>query len=176
MHPALNSRGMSLIEVMAAVSILLIAGVGVADMTRSGAKLNADSRHIIRATAIAQDLVAQIQTWDYDDARLDNTDTSNDTTYGDGAFTFEQATGFTADHAEADLTAGGADWNGIDATQLAAGGYERYWNVAEVDDTNGNGTPDCRRIAVIVRWPYGAGFRRVVLYTSKINPAPEERL
>jgi Tfp pilus assembly protein PilV len=178
---------MSLVEVMVAVSILLVAGVGVADMTRSGAKLNADSRHIIRATAIAQDLIAQIQTWDYDDPRLANTTTSNDTNYGDAAFgwygsppvlgySFESINSFTADHAEADLTINGLDWNGVPQAELQAGGYERYWNIAEVDDTNLNGVADCRRIAVIVRWPYGAGFRRVVLYATKINPDPAERL
>jgi prepilin-type N-terminal cleavage/methylation domain-containing protein len=176
MHPRSQPRGMSLVEVMVAVTILVTAAVALADMTRSGAKLNADSRHIIRATAIAQDLIAQIQTWDYDDPRLSNPQPGNDQDYGDGSYKFEKATGFTADHAEADLTLNGLDWNGVPFGQLQAAGYERYWNVAEVDDTNLSGVPDCRRIAVIVRWPFGDGFRRVVLYTSKVNPDPAERL
>ena len=48
--------------------------------------------------------------------------------------------------------------------------------MAEPDDTNGNGVPDARRIAVIVRWPQGAGYGRTVLYTVKVNPSPDERL
>jgi prepilin-type N-terminal cleavage/methylation domain-containing protein len=173
-HP--SQRGMSLIEVMIAVALLVIAGTGIAQMTMAGTALNADARRITRASAIAQDLLGQIQTWDYDDPRLANTTTSNDLDYGDGSQSFEAATGFTADHAEADLTLNGLDWNGVPQADLAAGGYERYWNVAELDDTNGNGVPDARRIAVIVRWPHGAGFRRLVLYTAKINPSPTERL
>jgi Tfp pilus assembly protein PilV len=171
-----SERGMSLVEVMIAVALLIIAATGVAKMTGQGLKLNADARRITRATAIAEDLLGQIQTWDYDDPRLDNTTSANDADYGDGSQSFEAASGFTADHAEADLTLNGLDWNGLPVASLTAGGYQRFWNVAEVDDTNSNGKPDGRRIAVIVRWPHGAGFRRLVLYTAKVNPSPDERL
>ena len=167
---------MSLIEVMIAVALLIIAATGVAQMTGHGMKLNADARQITRATAIAEDLLGQIQTWDYDDARLANTTAANDADYGDGSQSFEAATGFTADHAEADLALNGLDWNGLPPAMLASGGYQRFWNVAEVDDTNSNGITDGRRIAVIVRWPHGIGYRRLVLYTAKVNPSPDERL
>jgi Tfp pilus assembly protein PilV len=167
---------MGLIEVMIAVALLVIAAVGVAQMARASTALNADARRITRATAIAQDLLGQIETWDYDDARLVNTVTGNDADYGDGSQKFEGATGFTVEHAEADLTLNGLDWNGLPPEALAAGGYERYWNVAEPDDRNSNGIADGKRIAVIVRWPHGAGFRRLVLYTAKVNPSPNERL
>jgi hypothetical protein len=167
---------MGLIEVIIAVALLVIASMGVAQMTRAGQALNFDARRITRASAIADDLLSQIQTWDYDDPRLANTTAANDADYGDGTQSFQLATGFTADHAEADLTLNGLDWNGLPQAELAAGGYQRYWNIAEVDDTNSNGIPDCRRIAVIVRWPYGTGFRRLVLYGAKVNPSPNERL
>lgn len=169
-------RGMSLVEVMVAVSLLVIAATGVAKMTGHGLKLNADARQITRATAIAEDLLGQIQTWDYDDPRLANTTAGNDADYGDGSQSFEAATGFTADHAEADLVLNGLDWNGLPTATLAAAGYQRFWNVAELDDTNFNGIADARRIAVIVRWPHGTTYRRVVLYTAKVNPSPDERL
>jgi prepilin-type N-terminal cleavage/methylation domain-containing protein len=171
-----NQRGMSLVEVMVAVALLVIAATGIAQMTGQGIKLNADSRRITRATAIAQDLLGQIQTWDYDDPRLSNTTGSNDQDYGDGSQSFETPAGFTADHGEADLTLNGLDWNGLPAAALAAGSYERYWNVAELDDTNSNGTADGKRIAVIVRWPHGTLFRRIVVYAAKVNPSPDERL
>jgi Tfp pilus assembly protein PilV len=167
---------MSLIEVMVAVALLIVASTGVAKMTGYGLKLNADARQITRATAIAEDLLGQIQTWDYDDPRLNNTTAGNDADYGDGSQSFESPTSFTADHAEADLTLNGLDWNGLPAATLAARGYQRFWNVAEVDDTNANGIADGRRIAVIVRWPHGDRFRRVVLYSAKVNPSPDERL
>jgi prepilin-type N-terminal cleavage/methylation domain-containing protein len=170
-----SARGMSLIEVMIAIALLVVAASGVARMTGHGIKLNADSRRITRAVSIAQDLLGQVQTWDYDDPRLANTDTTNDADYGDGDQKFEGTT-FAADHGEADLALNGLDWNGLTSPALAAAGYERYWNVAEPDDTNGNGIADGKRIAVIVRWPHGPSFRRVVLYTAKVNPSPDERL
>jgi Tfp pilus assembly protein PilV len=171
-----SEHGMGLVEVVIAMALLIIAAMGVAQMTRAGSALNLDSRRITRASAIAQDLLGQIQTWDYDDPRLANTTAANDADYGDGSQKFEAATGFVADHAEANLTLNGLDWNGLPQADLAAGGYQRFWNVAELDDTNGNGIADARRIAVIVRWPHGTGFRRVVLYTAKVNPSPDERL
>jgi Tfp pilus assembly protein PilV len=167
---------MTLVEVMVAMALLVVAASGIAKMTNHGMKLNADSRRITRATAIAEDLLGQVQTWDYDDPRLVNTTAANDADYGDGSQSFELATGFTADHGEADLTLNGLDWNGLPSAPLAAAGYERYWNVAHLDDTNGNGIADGKRIAVIVRWPQGLGFRRVVLYLAKVNPSPDERL
>jgi prepilin-type N-terminal cleavage/methylation domain-containing protein len=175
-RPLPDEKGMSLIEVMVAVALMVIAAVGVAQMTRAGTALNADSRRITRASTIALDLLSQIQTWDYDDPRLANTTTANDNDYGDATQSFETATTFTADHAEADLTLNGLDWNGLPAADLTFAGYQRYWNVAELDDTNANGIPDAKRIAVIVRWPHGMEFRRIVLYTAKVNPSPDERL
>jgi hypothetical protein len=87
---------------------------------------------------------------------------------------FEQAVPTLApDHGEADLgTNPNLPWQGIGTADIAAAGYERYWNVSESDDWNFNGKPDLKRIAVIVRWPLGGGFfRRIVLFTTKLNPA-----
>jgi hypothetical protein len=131
--------------------------------------MNGDALRMTRATAIAQDLLNQISTWPYNDARLANANTANDADVGDTAFAFEGATP-PFDHGEADL---GAGWLGIPTADLQGGGYERYWNVATLasDDTNGNGVPDAMRIAVIVRWPWGNGWRRIVLMAVKANPA-----
>ncbi len=167
-------RGFTLIESMVAVVVLLIGALGVMGLARQGEKLNADGRRVMHATALAQDLVANIDLWNYGDVRLANTVPDNDNDIGDGAFQYENATVPPHDHGEADLTAGGAPWLGVPAASLADGGYERYWNVSEGDDWNGNGIPDARRIAVIVRWPQGAGFRRIVLFTSKANPADNQ--
>jgi len=115
--------------------------------------------------------VANIGLWAYADARLANADPGNDADIADDAAAFESTSTPPADHAEADLTAGGAAWLGVPAAALQDGGYQRFWNVSEGDDWNANGTPDLKRIAVVVRWPQGAGFRRIVLITSKLNPA-----
>ena len=161
-------RGFTLLEPMMAVLVMLVGAVGVLGLHRIGVTVNGDARRMTRATAIAQDLISQIDTWDYTDARLANVNSSNDATLGDPAYAFEGASP-PADHGEADLTAGGAIFSGLPAAALA-GGYERYWNVAYTDDSNGNNVIDSARIAVIVRWPQGSSWRRVVLLGLKRNP------
>jgi prepilin-type N-terminal cleavage/methylation domain-containing protein len=166
-----TARGFTLIEPMMAMLVLLVGAVGVLGLHRIGVTVNADARRMTRATAIAQDLLAQIETLPYDDLRLaNNSSAGNDADIGDTAYAFETATTPPADHGEADLTANGALFNGIPTSGLA-GGYERYWNVAYLDDSNGNNISDGLRIAVIVRWPQGSGWRRVVLLGIKRNPA-----
>lgn len=170
-----TQRGLTLVESLVAMAVLMIGAMGLVGLNRQGIRLNADGRRMTRAVNVAQDLLGQVETWAYDDPRLANRTTSNDVDYADAAYAFEGAS-FDPDHAEADLTAGGTEWLGLPTADLATGSYERYWNVSELDDQNGNGIPDGRRIAVIVRWPQGAGFRRIVLHAAKLNPAPEERL
>jgi hypothetical protein len=166
---------------MVAMAILLIGAMGMMGLHSTGIRIQNESREITRATAIAQDLMTQIQSWEYADARLANGNTANDADVGDDAQAFG-VYGSTppADHGEADLTAGGGAWNGIPTASLATGGFERYWNVTTTDgtgaliDSNANGVADGMRIAVIVRWPQGQTWHRVVLHGFKVNP--EDRL
>lgn len=166
-----GQRGVTLIEVMVASVVLLVAALGMLGLHATGVRMEGQAREIGRATAIAQDLLAQIQLWEYADPRLANSNATNDADYADTAAAFE-APGSTPpyDHAEGDLASASYDWNGLPAAALALGGFERYWNVAEPDDVNANGTPDGRRIAVVVRWPRGSGWHRVVVVGFKVNP------
>lgn len=170
-HRPRRARGLTLLEAVIAMAVLTVAATGMVSLHAYGARLDGDARRITRATAIAQDLLDQIALWPYGDPRLANSLTTNDASLGDPSFAFEVAGPPPADHGEADLTLGGTNWLGIPSADLQAAGYERYWNVAYVDDSNGNGVWDAARIAVVVRWPAGAGFRRVVLYGTKPNPA-----
>lgn len=165
-----EEAGYTLIEVMIAMVLLLIGAVGLLGLASQGNAMNADGRRMTRATAIAQDLVANVELWAYDDARLANRTTANDTDLGDADGVFETEATPVADHGEADLALGGP-WLGIPASELTAGGFQRYWNVAEIDDWNANGIRDMKRIAVVVRWPHGSAWRRIVLFSTKINPA-----
>ena len=165
-------RGFSLIEAMVAMMVLLVGAVGMMGLHSTGLRLQGEAREITRATAIAQDLMNQIQGWEYADARLANTNGTNDGDVGDDGLLFTSyGTAPPFDHSEADLTLNGAGWTGIPTADLSVGGFERYWNVAYADDSNANTVPDAARIAVIVRYPAGVGFRRVVLLGSKLNPA-----
>lgn len=176
MRNARGQRGLTLVESMVAMAIMLIGATGMVAMSRQGVRLNGDGRRMMRATTIAEDLANQIELWEYADPRLANTSASNDADYADSAGAFETQATVSADHGEDDLQAGGAEWMGLPRATVEQGGYQRYWNVAEPDDTNGNGKPDGKRIAVIVRWPQGSGFRRIVLHVAKQNPDPAERL
>lgn len=171
MNSTQGQRGTTLIEVVVAMGVLALGATGMMSMYTVTEKLEGDSRHLARANAIAQDLINQIEFWRYDDVRLSNDSTANDGAIGDPAFAFENTAspvGTIADHGENDLTKSGSTWLGLPATP----GYERYWNVAQLDDTNANGTADAVRIAVIVRWPTSRGsWRRVVLTAVKANPA-----
>ncbi len=172
-----GQRGFTLIESMVALGVMMIGAVGIAGLFKVGLTMNGDARRITRATAIANDLLGQIALWPYNDASgapLANTSTTNDGDIGDTGFAFQVSSNplgdGIADHGEADITAMGAAWTGLPASELG-GIYERYWNVAYLD-TDGNGVNDLVQIAVIVRWQQGGGWRRVVLLSGKLNGAP----
>ena len=160
-----SQRGTTLIEAMVAVTVLLVVALGTLGLHGQQLKMNGDARRTTEASALAQDLVENISLWSWGDARLANANTANDADYADLAARFESANP-PADHAEAELSDPLlGTWNGL----RARNGFERYWNVAEVDDADGNGIADAKRIAVIVRWRSGSGWRRIVLLTSKLN-------
>lgn len=174
MQTRARERGVTLIESMLALAILLVGAVAIASVFTTGVRMNGDARRMTRATAIAQDLVNNMALWPYDEGTgpLTNASSKNDTDLADTAFAFQRVAAPVgdklADHGEADLTAMGARWTGLPTSALA-GGYERYWNVRYVD-TNGSGQNDLAEIAVVVRWPHGGGWRRIVLLTAKLNP------
>lgn len=168
------ARGFTLIESVVAMAIMLVGSLGLLALHGMGVRMNADARVMTRATAIGQDLVSQLQLWSYADPRLANSVTSNDAgqAYADPGATFE-TDAFVFDHQEPELE--GQDqtlfpWNGIPSAAVQGLGFTRYWNVAEVDDVNGFGTPDAKRVAVIVRWVQDGGPRRLVLLTTLANP------
>lgn len=167
-----RQRGATLLEAMFAMAVLMVGAAGLAGLQRQSAFFMGDGRRAARAAAFGQDLVNQIELWDYADGRLSNASTKNDGDLGDSAGAFEStadpiAAGI-ADHGEKDL---GASFTGLAADALRANGMERFWNVATPDDANGNGVPDALRVAVIVRWPAHGGWRKAVFMVTKINPA-----
>ncbi|BDG09093.1 type IV pilus modification PilV family protein [Anaeromyxobacter paludicola] len=163
-----RARGTTLLEAMVAMSVVVVGALGTYRLHVVQLRLNADARRATEASAVARDLVENIALWSYSDPRLANANPSNDADLGDARQAFEQASP-PSDHGEADLALG-TGWNGIPASALPPG-MERYWNVAYPDDADGNGRPDAVRVAVIVRWPHGAGWRRVVAFTTKLDPA-----
>ncbi|HUL59219.1 MAG TPA: type II secretion system protein [Anaeromyxobacteraceae bacterium] len=103
------ARGFTLLENLMAMGILMIGVVGSIALNNAGLRLNSSARQIMRETAIAQDLIANIEVWPYDS--------------GAGPLT-------AGTHAEADLPAGFA---GIPTASL--GGYQRTWSVSYTADS-----------------------------------------
>ncbi|MBK9516516.1 MAG: prepilin-type N-terminal cleavage/methylation domain-containing protein [Anaeromyxobacter sp.] len=179
MRTTRRQRGATLIESMAALGILMIGATGMVALTHQSTFFMADSRRASRAASFGQDLVSQIELWDYTDPRLANVQTANDGDVGDSAYAFQGsqdpiADGL-ADHGEADL---GADFAGLPDDLLRVNyDMQRYWNVTSLDDYNANGVPDGVRVAVIIRWRVGgannavSSWRRAVFMTMKINTA-----
>ncbi len=94
MNRAHKQRGTTLIECVVAMAVLTVGSLGLLALHRNGVRIEADSRHVTRASAIAQDLVNQMESWTYDEAptsRLSSVTTDNDTKLGDPAFEFETA-------------------------------------------------------------------------------------
>lgn len=178
MRTTRRQRGATLIESMAALGILMIGATGMVALTHQSTFFMADSRRASRAASFGQDLVSQIELWDYTDPRLANVQTANDGDVGDSAHAFQGSQDpigdSLADHGEADL---GADFAGLSNAALVVNGMERYWNVTALDDHNANGVPDGVRVAVVVRWRVGgannavSSWRRAVFMTMKINTA-----
>lgn len=171
MHSQRLQRGATLLEAMIAMAVLMLGAAGAASLQRQSTYFMADARQATRAGAFAQDLVAQVELWDYTDPRLANTSTANDATPADG-LEFD-APAVAPDHGEADLTLGGTTWTGLPQELLLDNGMERYWSVSYLDDANANGTPDAVRVSIMVRWkPAGAGtWRHTTFFTVKPNPA-----
>jgi type II secretory pathway pseudopilin PulG len=172
--PRAAPRGMTILEAVVAMAVLLIGVTGVMGLHTTGLRLNDDARKLTRATAIADDLLHAIDLWRYDDPRLANAIPANDGDVADAAGAFESGPTPAADHGEADLALGAFD--GVTQPELTDGNpFERYWDVAYPDDLDGDGVPDAVRIAVVVRWPTPAGqtdrWRRIVLHAVKLNPA-----
>lgn len=159
-----SAHGFTVLEVLIAMAVITLGALGTASLVQTGLRLNDNARQVTRASLIAQDLMAQIQLWPYGDTRLADGETLGvDPT--DEALRFEREDAPAADYSDEDLA---ADFDGIPTAALE-GRYQRFWNVAHLDDSNGNGVWDGVRIAVIVRWPSGGRWRRVVLNGFKPN-------
>jgi prepilin-type N-terminal cleavage/methylation domain-containing protein len=162
-----RASGFTLIEVMVAMAVLLIGSMGVLSLESYGVALNQDARITARATDVAQDLIAQMQTWDYaNDARLQNVDATNDGSLANPLYS-DPSQAF--DHEEAELEASAQGWNGVPSADAQAAGLTRNWNIAELD-LDPNGALLGRRVAVIVQWDRNGVLHSLVATSFIANP------
>ncbi len=185
-----SARGMSLIEVMVAMGLLAVALLGVAGAHVAAAGTLSYSKRTVEATALAQELAGVLGALPYTSSGtaptglFANATTANDGDVLDLAGKIDAATATTpvtssiADHAEAELPAG------VLAALSPLGGtipnsttpvYERYWNIAPIADPLTPANVGGVTIAVIVRWPLGAGavntgYNHVAVVTTRFDP------
>ena len=157
-----GARGLTLIEVLMALTVLTIGLTGaVASVVYAGGSL-ARSVHVGEATMLAQSLASALSSVPYTAQLAGNaspfadTNAANNGDIADSALLYTGSsvpTGSSApDHAESELA--GSSLNAM-VTPLPTSGttYERYWNIAP--QPSGNGVV----FAVIVRWKEGGGAR-----------------
>jgi len=65
-----GQRGFSLVEALIASIVMLVGLLGLASLQVVGVRSNHFGRHMTQGSQLAQDLVENLQRWDYNDARI----------------------------------------------------------------------------------------------------------
>ncbi|OLD51117.1 MAG: hypothetical protein AUG04_13790 [Deltaproteobacteria bacterium 13_1_20CM_2_69_21] len=193
-------RGFSLIEALIASMVMLIGLLGLAGLQVVGMRANNLGKRMAQASLLAQDLVQNMQVWQYTDGRLTpqasaspaHTALYTDTNHADIAKFWDlQNTAALTSNVDSssvtfDFTDGAA---GAAAVSQLAANYEgvlspvdtslptaeqtvfqRYWNVFLVD-LNGSGAAQGKLMQVMVRWKEpNFGYRQVNTSFYKNDP------
>ena len=191
-------RGFSLIESMVASVVMLIGLLGLAGLQVVAMRANNLGKRMAQASLLAQDLVQNIQLWQYTDSRLvpqgsaspahtgpvaaiaitafsDVLNTATLTTTVDGSpVTFDFTDGAAGAAQVNQLAASYAGVLSPVDTTLPAGEqtiFQRYWNVFPVD-LNGSGQAQGKLIQILVRWKEpNFGYRQVSASFYKYDPS-----
>lgn len=177
-------RGTTLVEAMVAMTMMLIALLGLASLQQVVSRSSQFGRRMSQASALANDLQGNVRQWDYNDSRLTSsasvtaTDATAVTSQWDlGHNTASSYTVQFSDKA-GDTNAStpdalGTTYQGLPADIDGDGSadYTRYWNVYAVD-LGGTGVPNGKLVQIIVRWKEPLfGYRQVTSSAFKANPA-----
>ena len=193
-----GQRGFSIIEAMIASIVMLVGLLGLASLQIVGVRSNHFGRHMTQGSQLAQDLIENLQRWDYNDVRLTpavqrswNVQNPASTTAVDTEW--DMGRGVSATHTDgstytADFTDGTTNATktaALDATFCATGcpyiglsgdvdgdgvlDYQRYWNVWTT--TFDGSTTTGKFVQVIVRWKEPVlGYRQISVSTFKEIP------
>lgn len=175
-----SRRGMTLVELMMAMAVLLLGLAGLLAASLTALRQNSFAAKQNQATAVARDMVEALGRWDYQDARLVN-DTANDTQLLESGPVPASTPGCVC---ELDLDAQSPPGVGVAAATPADSGAL----AADALDLNEDGQADFRRqaslapvladgvqvglrISVVVSWQQDGLRRQVVLHAMKYDPA-----
>jgi type IV pilus modification protein PilV len=193
-------RGFSLIEALVASMVMLIGLLGLAGLQVVGVRANNLGKRMSQASLLAQDLVQNMQVWQYTDGRLTpqasaspaHTGIYTDTNQADIArfWDLQNSAALTSNVDGSSLTFDFTDGAaGAAAVSQLAANYEgvlspvdtslptaeqtvfqRYWNVFLID-LNGSGSAQGKLVQVVVRWKEpNFGYRQVNTSFYKYDP------
>jgi hypothetical protein len=176
--PRCAERGTTLIEAMAAMSIVLVGLLGFMGLQLVTSRANVFNKRMSQATALASDLAENTKRWTYIDARLSPagmevvTATNHAKVQPGWDLGRAEAPSPAPQFDDADL---GTTYQGlpVDTDGDSKPEFTRYWNVYGVDlGGAGSGTPSGKLVQIIVRWKEpGLGYRQVTSMSFKPNPA-----
>lgn len=166
-----DERGLTLIEAMVALSVLLVGLLGLLRLHVVGTTSNTGGRMHTQATEMARELVAGLERLPYEDSLLSEIGSADDdppSTFGwllaaDGTVT--STSGVHGDHA-------GEVVPGVRLASELPAGYQRRWTVWHYL-APGTTIPAASIVAVSVVWkePSFGRPREIVMYTQIPNPA-----
>jgi prepilin-type N-terminal cleavage/methylation domain-containing protein len=140
LHCANNNKGFTVVELMVAVVITVIAFAGLATMEIACINGNSIASNVTTGITLAQDKMEDLMSLDINDPDLDDNNISNN---GDLRKGVEDST----ETGESSNSDDGHREENIDAKGNPGGMYTRFWNVAEDTPIDGQKT-----LVVIVTW------------------------
>ncbi len=140
LHCANNNKGFTVVELMVAVVITVIAFAGLATMEIACINGNSIASNVTTGITLAQDKMEDLMSLDINDPDLDDNNISNNGDLREGVEDFSSVgSAATADDGHRE--------ENIDAKGNPGGMYTRFWNVAEDTPIDGQKT-----LVVIVTW------------------------
>ena len=140
LHCADNNKGFTVVELMVAVVITVIAFTGLVTMEIACVNGNSIASNVTTGITLAQDKMEDLMSLDINDPDLDDNNISNN---GDLRKGVEDST----ETGESSNSDDGHREENIDAKGNPGGMYTRFWNVAEDTPIDGQKT-----LVVIVTW------------------------
>lgn len=135
-----NNKGFTVVELMVAVVITVIAFVGLATMEIACINGNSIASNVTTGITLAQDKMEDLMSLNLNDPELDDNNVSNNANLREGIEDFaEVGSRATSDDGHRE--------ENIDAKGNPGGTYTRFWNVA--DDTPIDGQ---KTLVVVVTW------------------------
>ena len=140
LHCADNNKGFTVVELMVAVVITVIAFAGLATMEIACINGNSIASNVTTGITLAQDTMEELKSLNINDPKLDDNNASNNVNLREGIEDFTDVGSLaTADDGHRE--------ENIDAKGNPGGMYTRFWNVAEDTPIDGQKT-----LVVIVTW------------------------